>query len=146
MKKRIDTKKKSEILKRFTHNANEKTPGTENFLAELVEFICDSSCEFYKGKQDEETRCYGFEYIQTLFKKKPHRLSNLKLAETDFSSLDKLLYDIICTSCLFLKDGCDFRNKDVEYPNGEKKVPCGSLLVLSYFPDLIENTSDKNNR
>lgn len=91
------------------------------------EWICQANCSFYKPDRIEEDRCRGFSLALNISGLRP--LSELKYDSEAFDSsfLKLLLRSIVCESCPFYIDGCDFTSVDPP----ENCLPCGGLIVLS---------------
>lgn len=92
-------------------------------------FICRPYCIFFKEGQKEEMACGAAIVAATLVKS--GALSIASFPEPEGISApprdDRLLFDLICRSCPFVRDGCDFR---LPTPPVDA-VACGGFVLLA---------------
>ncbi len=98
--------------------------------------VCKDACAFYKPGKKEE-RCGGYAFlIRHITAGELRGVRVRKLAESDFSGYARLrLPDIealLCGSCDFRIDGCDF----AENCSGP---PCGGYLITHRFWTNLES-------
>lgn len=94
----------------------------------LVRLICESACSFYKpGK--EELQCGGYRYLSRTCSPDELRQMLETIArpphpQAPYTDLEDLsIEELVCSSCPFRVDGCDFA-EDRSGP------PCGGYLIL----------------
>jgi hypothetical protein len=105
---------------------------------DLRQEICAAYCSYYKpGKEQEET-CRGFAVLQRhppLWKHLP-RILQTHHAEGWGSEIHDALAGLICASCPFHENDCDF----VQHVEGA--VPCGGFIVLGLLLESGDSTID----
>jgi hypothetical protein len=94
----------------------------------FVRLICETACPFYKpGKEDLE--CGGYRYLSRRYS--PEELRRMigtialpPLPKAPYTVCEDLsIEELVCSSCPFRADGCDFA-EDRSGP------PCGGYLIL----------------
>ena len=93
-----------------------------------VSLVCRDNCAFYKEGVKEDMACRGFQIITRLFESIPGLETHVaQIQEKPFRNAHPhLLRTLLCTSCDFFVDGCDFTDPDY---SGEA-IPCGGYVVL----------------
>lgn len=97
---------------------------------ELIELICKNHCRFFRPGEKEELSCRGFDFLAESL-----ALGNIEkwtLLFRDERPPERFEHDprierIICESCEFREDDCDFMG-------GEEKgdaVPCGGYVLIA---------------
>jgi hypothetical protein len=87
-----------------------------------TDIICKGFCRFYnEGK--EETSCGTYRFLADRFT--AHDLANLipDLSKVPEYFCDEEVRKLICPTCDFLVDGCDFRE-------GADAPPCGGYSII----------------
>jgi hypothetical protein len=101
---------------------------TKPIKKEFSGFICRPYCAFFKEGQKDEMACGAALMAVSL-------IENGLLAIASFPALkqvdnaprgDRLLFELICRSCPFVLDGCDFR---LPTPPADA-VACGGFVLL----------------
>jgi radical SAM protein with 4Fe4S-binding SPASM domain len=96
--------------------------------ASMVELVCAQHCSYYKAGQKEDLACQGFKLLQRLADQDPATMSRVP-ARDEYESENRfpcLLHHILCRSCDFLIDGCDFKDPD----HKAQAEPCGGYIVV----------------
>lgn len=100
---------------------------------EFSDFICGPYCIFFKAGQKEDMACGGALAVMRL-------IADDLLSIDDFPEpsnapaapdSDPLLLELVCRSCPFMLDGCDFR---LPMPPADA-VACGGLILLGLLYD-----------
>jgi hypothetical protein len=97
---------------------------------DIAEYICRPLCSFYREGEKEELICNGARFLEALMNKSALYHEELAGVE-EGSSLSpaeyKQLEEIVCRTCPFLVDGCDFRSD----PPPADAEPCGGFILLA---------------
>ena len=93
----------------------------------FVDIICKGFCRYFKAGK-EEMHCGGYTFLVNNFTvTELHQLADLagKQAEIKLSipEDDENLFNLVCGSCDFRIDGCDYR-EDRSGP------PCGGYIMI----------------
>lgn len=97
-----------------------------------TDIICKGFCKYYK-KGKEDIRCGGYELLRkNLTPNELKTIVALLNAEPDIKNQippkNKKLESLICNSCEFLVDGCDFADN-------RSGPPCGGYNILRRLKD-----------
>lgn len=94
------------------------------------ELICGRMCRYFKPEKYENPGCGGVEWLKPRASLEP-ALASLDAGPSDLlhglDPEDARLW-VVCNTCEFRIDGCDFR--DPEVPDNECE-PCGGLRVVA---------------
>jgi hypothetical protein len=97
---------------------------------DIEEIVCRPYCSFYREGVKEELICNGALLLEKLLKNillSPEELTDV----ADGSSLSTMEYaqleEIVCRSCPFVVDGCDFSSD----PPPADAEPCGGFILLA---------------
>ena len=101
---------------------------------DLRKEICEAHCRYYKPERVQEETCRGYAVLEghpRLWEHFPLEPSGYRPSGMD-SATEQVLSRLICGTCLFRRNDCDF----VQHLQGA--VPCGGFLVLGL---LLESGS-----
>jgi hypothetical protein len=98
----------------------------------LIKSVCSTYCQYYKPSKDEELACKGFLIIERLIQEGKD-ISFRKSARIPCAATKEMLIRILCSTCPFHDDECDF------IVNKEALQPCGGFVALGHLleEDLI---------
>ncbi len=100
---------------------------------DFSDFICRPFCVFFKEGQKEDMACGGALAVARLTA--TGLLSTDDIPEPADSRIspqnDRLLFELVCRSCPFVLDGCDYR---LPTPPDDA-VACGGLILLGHLLD-----------
>jgi hypothetical protein len=105
---------------------------------DLRKEICAAHCRYYKPGKDREETCRGFAVLQShprLWKRLPLILPQYH-AEGWRSTMHDALAELICASCPFQENDCDF------VQHVKNAVPCGGFIVLGLLLESGDFTVD----
>lgn len=107
---------------------------------EFSGFICRPYCAFFKEGQKDEMACGAALVAASLIENGLLTIASFpELEEVDDAPRsERLLFELICRSCPFVIDGCDFR---LPTPPVDA-VACGGLVLLSALYRAGTVTSD----
>jgi hypothetical protein len=93
-----------------------------------TETICRDFCNYFK-KGKEELKCGGYEFlIEHLTLKELLRLSDKICTKGSLKRSvpadNQDLFDMVCSRCDFMIDGCDYRD-------GVAAPPCGGYILIN---------------
>ncbi len=96
---------------------------------EFSDFICRPYCVFFKEGQKEDMACGGALAIMKLIESGVLSVESLPESsnESDTGNSDPFLFELVCRSCPFVLDGCDFR---LPTPPADA-VACGGFVLLA---------------
>jgi len=92
---------------------------------QFTDIICKKFCRFYKGGK-EEMQCGTYRYLREHFPSEKLRSLVEDISASPDLGHDEEIRDLICSSCEFLVDGCDFRD-------GLDSPPCGGYTIIEYL-------------
>lgn len=95
----------------------------------ITDLVCRQYCRFYKPGEKEEMSCAGYAFFARRLSKE--LIDELAQNPGDTRSLKKFEHDpkveaVLCASCPFFEDGCDFVNEEPVVG----AVPCGGYMLL----------------
>lgn len=105
---------------------------------DIEEYVCRPYCSFYREGEKEELICNGARFLEMLMNKwylSPEELTGVEegssLSPSEYAELE----EIVCRTCPFLVDGCDFRSD----PPPADAEPCGGFILLALLvgKDLV---------
>ncbi len=101
---------------------------TKPIKKEFSGFICRPYCAFFKEGQKDEMACGAALMAVSLMENGLLTIASFpELEEVDNAQRgDRLLFELICRSCPFVLDGCDFR---LPTPPADA-VACGGFVIL----------------
>jgi hypothetical protein len=97
--------------------------------------LCSRFCSYYKPGKKEDLACKGFLVIEGLIKRGLHIPFSVQEKKLD-SAIPESLLHILCATCPFFEDGCDFVQQK------KKSSPCGGFILLSYLLETNNLTID----
>jgi hypothetical protein len=118
---------------------------------DFSDFICRPFCVFFKEGQKEDMACGGALAVARLIA--AGLLSTEDIPQPAGSRIspenDRLLFELVCRSCPFVLDGCDYR---LPTPPDDA-VACGGLILLGRLfdsriisADALRNTDYEQER
>jgi hypothetical protein len=93
------------------------------------DYICRPYCVFFREGQKEEMACGGAVTAARIVGARnipTGEIASLTPEQADMDEKDDLLDALVCRSCPFVIDGCDFRSEE---PQADA-VPCGGFILL----------------
>jgi hypothetical protein len=108
---------------------------------EFSDFICRPYCVFFREGQKEDMACGGALRVMELIES---GLLSIELFPESSGVCgipdgDPILFELICRSCPFVIDGCDFR---LPTPPADA-VACGGFALLAFLHNAGMITSDE---
>jgi hypothetical protein len=107
---------------------------------DFSDYICRPYCVFFKEGQKEDMACGGALAVARLTAGGLLSTEDIPKSEVTHISPknDGLLFELVCRSCPFVIDGCDYRLADPP----DDAVACGGLILLGHLFDSGIITAD----
>jgi hypothetical protein len=87
-------------------------------------------CTFYKPEREEAVRCGTYAFLKRNLSRGELDEAMAALAEREAApeqrALDRSIREMVCATCSFLDEGCDYRQ-------GLDSPPCGGYEVLAHL-------------
>jgi len=99
---------------------------------EITALVCRPHCRFYRPGEKEEMSCAGYDFIaRRISDKLAARLVKKfeDAAPPKVFEHDPRIEAILCRSCPFQAEDCDFMGEDII----ENAVPCGGYVLIKRF-------------
>ena len=97
---------------------------------DVEDFVCRPYCSFYREGEKEDLICNGARFLEVLMNKwgvYHEELAGVEEGSSLSPSEYTQLEEIVCRTCPFLADGCDFRSD----PPPAVAEPCGGFILLA---------------